>query len=284
MDNGPFEITPDVGGGLFSGSHNSPAGLNRQRWGKITGSAGSGPVRYSWDEQTPEGLGFVKSAAGITSTTGANPVVEPNGRVLAVGDIVKVRAGYFDPIYDWVYFVEGWTGSGSGLNHIHQISPLAQGVRTTRDSPQTIPDNVWTAINFNVDRWNVSPTGGWHSTTVNNERITLPTAGLLFGARLKIGGHVAWAANSVGVRGVRIRRDASEIIAANVASNVGALDQPMSISTYWDVVDVEYFVLEVFQNSGGDLDIQKVDAYSPEFWADTVVEGISDLTSSGIPA
>lgn len=122
-----FDVLPATGGGLFTGPQSSPAGLNRPRWAMITDSAGNNPVRYGWEEQTFQALapgaatsiGFIKADGGMTGTTALNPIVEPNGKNLAVGDYVLVRAEYYDPIYDTVFSVvnNGALGGGAGMEY-----------------------------------------------------------------------------------------------------------------------------------------------------------------------
>lgn len=117
-----YDIIPDTGGGLFTNSRSTAAGLNTQRWAKITDAAGDNPVRYAWEEQTMQALapgetvsiGFVKAASGITGTVNLHPVIEPNEKKLDIGDYVLIRAEYFDPVYDWVFVVQA-SGGGLGL-------------------------------------------------------------------------------------------------------------------------------------------------------------------------
>lgn len=118
-----FDIMPGVDGQLFTGSRNSAAGLNQQRWAKITGSAGMNPVLYSWVEQTwqhlPAGnantLGLANMDGGMFGSTTTNPAVEPNGAQLNVGDFVLIEAAYFDPALDMVFAVIA-KGAGAGTN------------------------------------------------------------------------------------------------------------------------------------------------------------------------
>lgn len=111
---------PEVGGGLFTDSRASALALNKPRWAKITDAAGEKPVRYAWEEQTFQALapgerttiGFVRADAGIIGTVLSNPIVEPNGRALAVGDYCLVQKEYFDTVYDWVFVPLASTGAG----------------------------------------------------------------------------------------------------------------------------------------------------------------------------
>ena len=130
-----FDVVPAVGGGLFTGPQASPAGINKPRWARINDSAGENPVRYGWEEQTFQALqpgantsiGFVKSDAGMNGTVDLNPIVEPNGKSLAVGDYVLVRAEYFDTVYDTVFTVvnNGALGGGSGMEYAKSLQILA---------------------------------------------------------------------------------------------------------------------------------------------------------------
>lgn len=103
------------------------ARFNKPRWAKIIDSAGNNPVRYGWEEQTFQQLqpgsatsiGFVQADAGMSGTVDLNPIVEPNGKNLAVGDYVLVRGEFYHPDYDVVFTVvnNGAMGGGAGLEY-----------------------------------------------------------------------------------------------------------------------------------------------------------------------
>ena len=128
-----FSPSSEVSDAL-SDSPSSLTQFNKPRWAKIIDSAGNNPVRYGWEEQTfqalPPGsatsIGFVKADAGMTGTVDLNPIVEPNGKNLAVGDYVLVRAEYYDPDYDTIFTVvnNGALGGGAGMEYAKCLQPV----------------------------------------------------------------------------------------------------------------------------------------------------------------
>ena len=144
-----FKVMPEVGGGLFTDSRASALALNRPRWAKIVDAAGERPVRYAWEEQTFQALapgerttiGFVLADAGITGTVLSNPVVEPNGRALAVGDYCLVQKEYFDPVYDWVFSVLTSVGAG-GVAFAKALTNTSSGGRFDARKQDLNPDGT----------------------------------------------------------------------------------------------------------------------------------------------
>lgn len=88
-----------------------------------------------------------------------------------------------------------------------------------------------------------------------------------------VGCSVNWATNATGQRGLFLRRDGSTTIATNTigpssggaaAQNINIVVLGTSASTYWEC--------GVFQNSGGDLDVDQQAEFSPEFYAQLIAE------------
>lgn len=79
-------------------------------------------------------------------------------------------------------------------------------------------------------------------------------------------GHITWAANAAGIRGIAIRLDGATYIAANNQLSNGANNLvQMSVPTiYWLEVG-DYVELMAYQSSGGNLNILSAGNYSPEF-------------------
>lgn len=125
-----------------------PAQLNKPRWAYINDKAGENPVRYGWSEQTlqktdpadfsfgwTKTIDFVIADGGMRGTTDLNPVIEPNGKNLAVGDYVLVQAEYYDPDYDVVFSVVNngaVTGSGMEFAKCLVTDPDAAGRYNSR--------------------------------------------------------------------------------------------------------------------------------------------------------
>ena len=117
------------------------------------------------------------------------------------------------------------------------------------------------AVTFDSER---RDTDTMHSTATNTSRITFTTAGFY-----AVGGHVEFAANATGVRGIAIRLGGATYIAAdNRLSTGGALGTQMSIATRYAFAAGDYVELMAYQSSGGNLNINAAGNFSPEFWAE----------------
>lgn len=133
--------------------------------------------------------------------------------------------------------------------------------RVYKSSAQSITTGTNTAITFDSERFD---NGGMHSTSVNTSRITIPTGG---GGIYLIGGAISWAANATGVRYVSVYLNGTTHLGISEDTSVTATDHYMTVSTLYALSAGDYVELVVQQSSGGNLNIQSVSAYSPEFWA-----------------
>lgn len=124
----------------------------------------------------------------------------------------------------------------------------------------TIPTGANTILLFDTEANDV---GGLHSTIANTGRITIVVAGFyLFTAG------VSWEAGAVGIRDLRIYKNTS-IVAIHRHTPIGgqtADNITISRQIHMDVGD--YATANVWQTSGGDLDVVKAATgghYSPIF-------------------
>lgn len=107
---------------------------------------------------------------------------------------------------------------------------------------------VWIALG--MDTTTVDTYGG-HSNTTNNSRYTAIVAGTY-----EICGTVAWPANSVGARGVRIMKNGSTVItgAATFTGTTNGDVYAIATPTYQVAMQVgDYLEVWGFQSSGGAL-------------------------------
>lgn len=138
-----------------------------------------------------------------------------------------------------------------------QTAPAQARVYNSANIPTV--DNTVKTLTFNSERWD---TGNYHSTSSNTDRLTAPTAGLY-----AIGIDVQWAANVTGIRLVRIQHSSGTIIARDIRGAVaGTGEAEQCFSTTWQMAAGEYVFAEVFQLSGGALNVTALASSSPEFW------------------
>lgn len=120
----------------------------------------------------------------------------------------------------------------------------------------------WLALTFDSERFD---TQSIHSTSTNTDRLTVPSG---WGGLWLVGASMNWAANSTGSRFARLRVNATTEFAEAGGANTGAsLGVPISFSGLYRASAGDYFTVDVWQNSGGSLDVNAQGNYSPEFWA-----------------
>lgn len=133
-------------------------------------------------------------------------------------------------------------------------------VQVMHNTTQSITSSTWTALLFNSEDHD---TGGMHSTSSNTSRLTVPSGGAA-GAFL-LHAAAAFAANATGVRGIRFRKNGGALsgefhVQGFSVSSVGPLIQ---MSTLVVLAAADYVEVEVFQDSGGALNV----AANPRFFA-----------------
>ncbi len=155
----------------------------------------------------------------------------------------------------------------------HRIPLLATGfdiedaifppaVRAYNLTGVTIPNNSSTILNNNLSsEW--YDTDGMHRTDANTGRLTAVTTGIYV-----VSANIEWAANTTGVRSLDILVDGTTTIASiSEHEPNGSNTLSLSVTTSFPLKLGEWFVMRVFQNSGGDLNIVRSDRWSPEFAA-----------------
>lgn len=139
---------------------------------------------------------------------------------------------------------------------------MYEACRVTKAALQTITNDTPTVITFDAERFD---TAGMHSTVVNNSRITFPTNGVYL-----IGASIGWEASAVEFNPqLRIKRAGAVYIAiqGDRSTNSAFTGNFQAITTAWQATAGDYVEVEVYQNSGGDLDVGKNAQWTPEFWA-----------------
>lgn len=116
------------------------------------------------------------------------------------------------------------------------------------------------AVAFDSER---KDTDTMHSTATNTSRISFTTAGWY-----DVGGHLEFAANATGVRGIQIRLNGATVLFQSVVPTFGAgIGHSMAAATSYQFSATDYVELMAYQNSGGALNVSLGANYSPEFYA-----------------
>lgn len=124
-------------------------------------------------------------------------------------------------------------------------------VRAYNSAAIAIPNTTVTAVTLNSERWD-DAANPMHSTSANTSRLTCFIPGLYV-----IDGHNQWAAAAGGVqRYSALRLNGATVIAEQVKANSATLLMQTSVSTQYRLAATDYVELVVYQDSGGNLNVQ----------------------------
>ncbi len=138
-----------------------------------------------------------------------------------------------------------------------QVSGYKEGARAYHDTNQSISDSTWTTLAFNSERWD---TDAIHDNSTNNSRLTCKTAGkylIIFSAEFQ--------ANATGRRLLRVVLNGSTQIVFITAGLNSSNESQLTLATIYDLSVNDYVEAQVFQDSGGALNINSTAQTSPEF-------------------
>ncbi len=131
-----------------------------------------------------------------------------------------------------------------------------EGVHVFHNSNQSISNSATTTLAFDTERFDDN---AMHDTVTNNSRLTAVIEG-----RYLVCTNIRWQTNSSNARQVIFRTNGSVLVAVdNRAANSAA-----TIHAFCSVQELDaddYIEVQVFQTSGGSLNVERVAGYSPEF-------------------
>jgi hypothetical protein len=128
-------------------------------------------------------------------------------------------------------------------------SPNFVGCGVYKALAQSIPNATWTVSTFSDEFFD---TNGFHSTTTNTSRITIPTG---LNGKYRISGSVVFGSNATNIRSIALYLNGSSFkeIWLNRAS--AAFTTIQTWNTIAEIVAGDYLEVYVYQDSGGALDI-----------------------------
>lgn len=114
---------------------------------------------------------------------------------------------------------------------------------------QSIPDNAFTAVVFDTDEYNI---GGFHSTVSNTSRFPVPSSG-----HFMVSAIVSFRGNATGQRIIKLVKTGADFPGNGyILGNTGAVfDTGLSFTVGINAIAGDYFEVQVYQNSGGALNI-----------------------------
>lgn len=122
----------------------------------------------------------------------------------------------------------------------------------------SVPNATLSILTFNSERWDSDTI---HSTSSNTSRLTCRTAG-----NYVITANIAYDINATGYRVTRLLLNGTTEIARDVRPALSASDYTVSFTTtIYDLAVSDYVEVQVYQTSGGALNVQPITNSSPEF-------------------
>ena len=118
-----------------------------------------------------------------------------------------------------------------------------------------IPDNISTFLTFDSERWDTSSIH-----VAGSSRLVAPINGLYV-----ITTNIMYATNVVGHRILRIFFNGTNFIANISLDGQTTVQTRMELTTQYQLLAGQYVEANTLQTSGGNLNIQSVGNYSPEF-------------------
>jgi len=146
-------------------------------------------------------------------------------------------------------------GSGNTTLHSHAATDIS--CRAYHDTNQSTANNTVITLAFNQERFD---TDTIHDTLTNNSRLTCKTAG-----KYLVIGMAQWATNTTGRRRIAIALNGGGALEGYQEWDTSQVALTHGTATTIIDMDVDDWVtLEVYQTSGGALDVQTSTNQSPE--------------------
>lgn len=190
-------------------------------------------------------LAQVYVAAGATSISAGNITDERSSETVC---------GYVPRTPDIVH--RGAQKDMTGLSAFLDLLWAPPAARVYGGAAQSIPNATYTTLAFNSERFD---TDGIHDTVANNSRLTCQTAGIYL-----IVLQVRFAANTTGHRQIGIKLNDASFIAMSIVAPASVMTV-MTLPTVYRLSQGDYIEAQVYQDSGGALNVEANSAYSPEF-------------------
>lgn len=165
---------------------------------------------------------------------------------------------------DTIYSSSGSTPARLGIGSTGQVLTVAAGVpswatpaaggstfvgcRLYKTANQTMSNSTWTTITYDAESFD---TDGFHSTSSNTSRITIPSGK---GGYYLINVRVNIDANATGARLARLTVNTNELFAGTEFAGSSAAASKYTFSTIQNLSVGDYVEVLCLQNSGGNLD------------------------------
>jgi hypothetical protein len=138
-----------------------------------------------------------------------------------------------------------------------KVARSIPAVRVTHSVNQIITQGPDATLRFDSERYD---SANMHSNATNNSRLTAPVTGIY-----EIGANVEWDVNSAGRRRLAVLKNGTTFIAFEQIPPVSNETTGQELTTQARLRAGDFVQAQVLQNSGGSLNVLKLNEYSPEF-------------------
>lgn len=153
--------------------------------------------------------------------------------------------------YNKLAILEIWPDGDVRVNDHSLVNPTRVRVERTTEMSD-VANNTWSSVSFGTE---VADVGGWWTSGAD---LTVPEDGIYV-----VGAQVYWQLNSTGIRGCRVTENVagthtplSTVLEAATGSTAG---NTMLLADELELTAGQVLNLQVFQNSGGVLDVRGQD-------------------------
>ncbi len=140
-----------------------------------------------------------------------------------------------------------------------KITPALVGAKVYKSALQTLTTSVAANINFDAERFD---SDAFHSTSINTARLTIPAG--MDGYYL-LGCTIPFAGSATGRRRISIIQNSVTELARCDLDPASTAGVALQLTLLNQCAAADYFEVQCFQSSGGNLDVQATD-YGPLFW------------------
>ena len=238
---------------LGNGIDTSLVDLKGGTTGQVLSKNSNTDLDYTWVTPNVGDITEVQAGTGISVASGTGPIpVVTNSmatEITAKGDlIVGTGSGTFDnlPVGTNGHTLVADSSTSTGLAWAAPTAASFVGCSVYNSNFQSIPNTTFTSLNFDSENFD---TDGFHSTTTNTSRITIPSGK---GGKYLITFFGRWAStNTTGDRQFALAKNGTIVHYFQYALGTVLYN---GTSIIYSLAANDYIQIQAYQTTGGSLD------------------------------